>query len=368
MLAHYPKIGIVYLLYYHNESYIDDVVSALKKITYPKDRLELIIVANEHPTNGSFVHYIDATVVPLSGKEFPRVTVLPQKENLGFAGGNNAGSKWAIQNGCEYIFFHNNDGFVASNAFEPLVQALEADKTIGLAQSLVMLHPETNLLNSAGNSFHYLGFGYCDQYRVDIAQLSFPAIKDVDYTSGAALFVRSDLIEKHGGWDSDFFMYHEDLEWSFRLRTLGYRSVLVRDSLFYHKYQFGRSMEKLFFMERNRVAVMIMFFKIPTLLLLLPISLVLEVGLWIFAIKAKNGRKRLEMYRYWTKKKHWSIWLAKRRKIQRERVVGDRELLRHSVPGIYFQDSQMDNPLLVYVGNPIMKLYWWVVVKGLIWW
>ncbi len=363
-----PKIGIVYLLYYHNESYVDDMVSALKKITYPKDRLELIIVANPHPTDGSFVHYLESTVLPYSGHELPRVTILPQETNLGFAGGNNVGAAWALEHGCAYIFFHNNDGFFATTAFEPLVRAFESDDTIGAAQSLVLLHPETNLLNSAGNSFHYLGFGFCDQYRANINDISLPLVKEVDYASGAALMVRSDLIKKYGGWDSDFFLYHEDLEWALRLRIHGYRTVLVRDSIFYHKYQFGRSIDKFFWMERNRYAVMLMYFRLPTLILLLPMWLILEVGLWIFTIKNKYVSKRFDVYKYWLKKDHWKLWLAKRAKIQSERIISDRELLKHSVPGIYFQEQETRNPLLIYIGNPIMKVYYWTVVKGLIWW
>jgi GT2 family glycosyltransferase len=363
-----PKIGIVYLLYYHNESYVDDMVSALKKITYPKDRLELVIVANPHPTDGSFVHYLESTVMPYSGIELPRVTILPQETNLGFGIGNNVGALHAIEQGAEYVFFHNNDGFFATTAFEPLIRAFESDSTIGAAQSLVLLHPETNLLNSAGNSFHYLGFGFCDQYRSDIKDLSLPVVKDVDYASGAALMVRSDLIKKHGAWDPDFFMYHEDLEWTLRLRIRGYRTVLVRDSIFYHKYQFGRSIDKFFWMERNRYAVMLMYFRWPTLILLLPMWFVLEIGLWIFTIKNKYVVKRLEVYKYWLTTQNWKIWLAKRKKIQSERIISDRELLKHSVSGIYFQEQETKNPLLIYVGNPIMKVYYWVVVKGLIWW
>ena len=93
------KIAIVYLLYYHNRQHVDDVVSAMKKITYPKDRLEFVIVSNPHPQDGSFVWYVEEAVMPLSGKEIPHVTLLPQKENLGFAGGNNIGARWAMEHG-----------------------------------------------------------------------------------------------------------------------------------------------------------------------------------------------------------------------------------------------------------------------------
>lgn len=364
----YPKIAIIYLLYYHNESYVDDALSALKKITYPKDKLEFIIVNNPHPKDGLMARYVDDVVMPLSGKEIPHVTYLPQKENLGFAGGNNVGVDWALENDFSYVFFHNNDGFFAANAFEPLVEAFEFDPKIGAAQSLMLLHPETNLLNSAGNSFHYLGFGFCDQYRTKVAELNLPKLKEVDYASGAALMIRTDLIRQYGSWDPDFFMYHEDLEWSFRLRAFGYKIVLVRDSVFYHKYQFGRSIEKFFWMERNRHAIMLMFFKVPTLILLFPIAFFLEFGLWFFSIVNGYAGKRVDVYKYWLKSENWKLWLKKRAFIQKNRVITDRELLKHSVSEIKFQESEMKNPLLKFVGNPIMRAYYVLIVKGLIWW
>ncbi|MBT4153544.1 MAG: glycosyltransferase family 2 protein [Candidatus Magasanikbacteria bacterium] len=362
-----PKIAIVYLLYYHNESYIDDAVSALKKVTYPKDRLAFVVVNNPHPEKGLFSRYVHDAVMPYSGKELPECVYLPQDENLGFAGGNNIGGDWALEHGYDYVFYHNNDGFFARHAFEPLVEALQSDETIGVAQSLMLLHPETELVNSAGNAFHYLGFGYTDENRTPIKELDLPKIKEVGYASGAALLVRADLIKKHGGWDPDFFMYHEDMEWCFRLRSLGYKSVLVRDSVFYHKYQFGRSIDKFFWMERNRFAVWLMYFKWRTLLVLLPMMLVLECGLILFAIKGGWFKKRLNVYAYWAQPKNVRIWLRKRKNIQQIRTVSDRQMLKKSVGVIDFQDEAVNSPILTYIGNPLMKAYH-ILVKAIVWW
>ncbi len=367
-MTEYPKVGIVYLLYYHNESYVDDMVSAIQKLTYPKDKVELIIVVNPHEEEGSFAHYIDDMVMPLSEKELPRVTVLPQMKNVGFAEGNNAGTERAIEQGCEYVYYHNNDGFMAANALEPIVEAFEADNTIGAVQSLMLLHPETNLVNSAGNSYQYLGFGYCDEYRTPVKELNLQVIKDIDYASGAALAVRADLIKKFGAWSTDFFMYHEDLEWSLRLRATGHRVVLARDSVFYHKYQFGRSIQKFYWMERNRIAVMLMYYKIPTFIVLLPMLIAMEIGLWGFAFLGGWVKEHKKVYEYWMKRENWKLWLAKRKRIQKMRTVGDRELLKYAQSGIHFQDASVDKPIVNYVGNPVLAVYYWIVVKGLIWW
>jgi GT2 family glycosyltransferase len=364
----YPKVAIIYLLFYHNHSYIDDVVSALKKITYPKDKIEFVIVSNPHPVEGSFLYYIDEAVMPLSGTEIPHVTVLAQETNLGFASGNNAGVKWALERGFDYIYFHNNDGFPASNAFEPLIEAMEQDKNIAIAQSLLLLHPETDLINSSGNSFHYLGFGFCDKYREKASELCVRPIQEVSYASGAAFAVRASLVSKFGMWDPDFFLYHEDLEWCFRLRAAGYKIVMVKDSIFYHKYQFGRSVEKFYWMERNRYGVLLMFFKWKTLLLLLPMLIAMEIGLCFFALKGGWLGKRFEIWKYWMNKDNLKLWLGKRKMIQKIRVKSDRFLMSYAVSEIKFQEKSMENPLLLYVGNPVMKLYFYLVVRSLIWW
>jgi GT2 family glycosyltransferase len=363
-----PSIAIVYLLYYHNESYIDDMVSALKRVTYPKDRIELVIVSNMHPVHGSFVPYIEEAVLPMSGKELPHVTVLPQTENLGFAGGNNIGGQWAIDNGFDYAFFHNNDGFFASNALEPLIGAMEADKTVGAAQSLMLLYPDTHLINSAGNAFQYLGFGFTNHYRVPRKDVTLPPVKEIGYASGAALLMRTDLMKEYGMWDHDFFLYHEDLEWSFRLRMAGYKIVLAAESVFYHKYQFARSISKFYWMERNRFGTMLMYFRWSTLLLLLPMQLLLEVGLLLFAIKGGWIKERIKVYAYWLKPSNWQLWLKKRASIQSLRTVTDRHLFSYAVSGIYFQDKMTDNWVVNKIGNPLLKAYYLIVVKGLIWW
>lgn len=366
-----PKVVLIYLLYYHVESHVDDVVSSLKKMTYDKDQVEVVIVSNPMPDKGHFLRYIDETVMPLSGKEIPHVTVLPQKENIGFAGGNNAGVEWALENGFDYVFFYNNDGFLATNAIEPLVNTLESNPDIGIAQSLMLLHPETDLVNSTGNAFHFLGFGFCNDYRKPVAELDLPPVKDVSYASGAAFMISTKLIKEYGMWDHDFFLYHEDFEWSFRIRCAGYRVVLVRDSVFYHKYQFSRSIQKFYWMERNRYGVMLMFFKWRTLLLLLPMEIVLEAGLFLFAAKGGWLDKRFAVYKYWLQPKHWKLWLKKRAfifEIKKKTGITDKTLLLNAVPEILFQDPSMRNPLLIYIGNPIMKLYYNIVVKGIIRW
>lgn len=356
-----PTIAIVYLLFYHNESYVDDMVQALKTVNYPKDKLKLVIVSNPHPEHGSFLHYIEDTVVPLSNTELPEVIVLAHEENLGFAGGNNAGVDWAIEHNIDYVFFHNNDGFVGRDAFGPIARHMEAHPNVGIAQMLMLLHPDTEHVNSTGNSFHYLGFGYCNDYRKNINDLELPETMEIPYASGAAFMVRTSTIKELGAWDHDFFLYHEDLEWALRLRIAGYDVHMVRDSIFYHKYQFSRSSTKFFWMERNRYGVLLMFYRWPTLLLLAPMLIVMEFGQIFFALRRGWFEERVKVYKYWSKAESWKLWIGKRKKTQSIRKRPDRYLLKYTVPTIKFQEKFMEHWLLTYVANPIMTVYYWFI-------
>jgi len=233
---------------------------------------------------------------------------------------------------------------------------------------MVLLHPETDLINTSGNEYHYLGFGYGNDYRKNINDTSFKAVEDIGYASGAAIMMRTDLIKEYGFWDEDYFMYHEDTDYSLRMKMIGKRVVMVQDSEFFHKYQFAKSIQKYYWIERNRYTLLFLFYKWPTLLILLPMLLVLEVGLFLFSVKGGWAKEKMKVYAYWLKPENWKMWLKKRKEIQKTRIISDRQLLAGSVTGIYFQEKSVESPLLLYIGNPIMRLYYLVVVRLFVWW
>ncbi len=362
-----PHISIVYLSY-HSEPYLDEFVESVRRLTYPFERLELVVVDNPHPDHGSSMRALEERLGPLSGKSFPRVKLLPQTKNRGFAHGMNVGIAYALQRGSEYVYLHNDDGLMAPGALEPLVEAMAADDSVGAAQSLILLHPETHLVNSAGNVLHFCFFGYCDQYRQPADEIELPAVKEVGFASGAALLCRAELLQQFGGFDEDLALYCEDLEYSCRLRLQGYKSVVVRDSHFFHKYRFDRNTAKFYWLERNRHAVMLMMLRAPTLVLLAPMVLLLELALIAFAWRHGWLSLRLRVYAHWLRWKNCRLWLRKRRRLQRTRTCSDRSLLEIATARLEFHEQTVRSPLLRYVGNPILSFYYYAVIRTLVWW
>jgi GT2 family glycosyltransferase len=367
-MENYPKVAIIYLTYYHDQSYIDDALQALQKSTYPKECIEFIIVDNPHPELGLSQTYIEQFVLPRSQKDLPKITYLPQGENKGFCGGNNVGLVWAMEHGFEYAYLHNQDGFMAPDCLKNLVEALEKDSRIGCAQSSVLLFPEIDKLNSVGNSFHYLGFGYIPNFGENFNPAQLPKIKNIGYASGASLILRIALVKEFGFLEEKFFLYHEDIEYSLRLRINGFDIVCVSGAIFFHKYVFNRNTGKFYYMERNRFAVLLMYLKWPTILLILPPLVLMEFGLCFFFIKKRWIKERLRVYAYWLSPSNWGYWLKRRKIIQKNRVISDRAFLSSTSSVIQFGEKKdMDSGLLRYMVNPFLAVYGFVVKKIIFW-
>lgn len=327
-----PKVTIVYLVWSDEPwKYLDMALTGVGAQTYSREDLRLLIVYNFHkPNEKSAIDFIRQSVADRTG-DLPETIILEQEKNLGFSGGNNLGMKWAVENNCQYVFLHNADGYLHPGAIENMVAAMAGDEKIGQLQPLILLHPEKNLINSSGNALHYLFIGYTRDFRKDQSVIDQSKVKEVGYVSGAATMIRTDLINKYGVWSHEFFMYHEDTEYSLRLRLLGYKLAIAPAAIFYHQYEFTKSTAKYYWIERNRHALQLIFLKWPTFFLLLPMEIIYNFGLIILSLFQGWLNELIKVYWYWLQPKNWRIWLVKRSGLQKMRTISDRELMSHMV-------------------------------------
>jgi GT2 family glycosyltransferase len=181
-----------------------------------------------------------------------------------------------------------------------------------------------------------------------------PEIKG--YASGCSLAVKKEVFEAIGGYNEDYFMYHDDLEVGWKAKLLGYRIVLAPKSICFHKFEFSRSVKKIYFMERNRFLFLFSFYEPKTILAVLPALVIMEAGQLVFALLRGWLPEKLRSYAYFLHPSNWRRLLDERRRIQSSRKVFDRDLFESLEGEIYSQD--IDNPILKKVANPFFKAYW----------
>lgn len=354
-----PKVAVVYLSY-NGKRYLEEVIAALRALEYPKDRLELIFVDNAS-SDGSpeYLRSVDG------------ITFFPNAENLGFAQGNNIGINHAMLHGADYVFLHNNDLKLAPDAITRAVELAESDASIGSVQSLMLLWQRPNVINSTGGMVHFLGFGFVRDNGRDLSDVigGVPRPRrdgeEIAYASGAAVLYRSSALKQVGLLDPFLFLYHEDLELGWRIRLAGYRNVLSLGSRAYHDYEFKRSIQKFFWMERNRWLVHFSHLKWPTLFLLIPLLLLLELPLLLFSMKGGWFKQKMLVYRALLSPRAWRYIAGKRAESRRIRRVSDRNIVSLFTSKIDHQETH--NPVVVYIGNPVLSALWYLL-QWLIYW
>jgi len=358
-----PKVGIIYLTYptMHWERDISRFMKSFEKINYPKDRLELICV--ESKGEGERVQpWFEKCWMSKSGNELPRISYLHNDEWIGFAGNNNIGLAKAKELDCEYVYLANEDTDTDPHFVMRAVERAELDPNIAIVQSLILLGEERDKINSIGNAYHYLGFGYSNGYRESAVEYVKDATShDINYASGAGMLVRISSLEGEPLFDEKFYSYHEDTDAGLLARLKGNKVVMEPSSIIYHYYEFGKSKENFFWMERNRYVLLFSYYKFWTLFLLWPMICCMDAALFLFSIKSGWWRQKLRVYDEWIKPEYWR-WIKKRRSyIQSVRKLSDKEFLQSAVSRIEFQEPNVKNPVLEKIGNPVMTLYWGII-------
>jgi GT2 family glycosyltransferase len=158
----------------------------------------------------------------------PDLLLLENGKNLGFAGGNNPGILYALQQNAAFVWLLNNDTEPEPGALEPLVRKAQSDPQIGAVGS-ILLDPERGsvLAWGGGRVNRWIGHvRHADSPRDD---------RWFDYITAASMLVPRTAFEQVGLLDERYFLYWEDTEFGFRLRKNGWKLAVASESRVIHK-------------------------------------------------------------------------------------------------------------------------------------
>lgn len=218
MLSMKTKVVVV-IPNWNGQDYILECLQSLEAQTLkPK-----IVVVD----NGS----VDDSVRIIKDK-FPKVELLLQKTNLGFAGGVNKGIAWAIKHGFEYVALFNNDAVANKDWLKNLVKAGDSHQEVGIITGKFMRMDKKHI-DSTGDFYTILGIPFprgrnqIDEGQYDTGEYVFGA------TGGASLY-RITMLKEIGLFDERFFAYYEDVDISFRAQLAGWKVWYEPNAVAYH--------------------------------------------------------------------------------------------------------------------------------------
>jgi GT2 family glycosyltransferase len=302
---------------------------------------ELIVVDN-NPGDGS------AEAVR---KLAPQARIVAPGRNTGFAGGANAGAEVATG---ELLVILNPDAAPLPGFGEAIRRPWLERRGWSAWQALVA-DGEGRRVNSAGNPIHFTGIVWAGGHGLPLAEA--PAAKEVQALSGACLAIPLAEWRRFGGFPAEFFMYHEDVDLSVRLRAAGGAVGIEPAAVVAHDYEFGANPEKWFWLERNRLAFLVRTYPGALLALLAPALLATELALLLVAAKGGWGREKLRAnlaFLRWLPR-----LLRERRALQRRRTISAAEFAATLTPDL---DSELISALAQgWAARLLLRGYWSMV-------
>ena len=341
---------------FKNEKDISGLIESLSNTEYPKDKVHVFIADNNSEDDTARLMNEKVDKLPFSS------LFNQNKSNIGFDQANNKLVNRAVKNDPTYIVLLNPDTVVHKKWLKELVAEMELHPEAGVAQSLLLLKSDPLKINTKGNALYFLGLGYITGLYSSAKNVYNKQSHEIGYSSGAASCYRVKVLKRTGLFYPDFF-YLEDLDLSWRMKLLGYTSILCPKSIVWHDYTFSKGAYKMKAIELSRYKVLLQNYRLPTLLLLLPALIFFEILVILGSIKEGWYKEKFKNYSELIK----SIKIIRKRReiIQKNRKTKDRTLLNSMVLTLQFPEG---TPFLIrYFLNPVIVTYGWII-RSVVWW
>ncbi|CEL25132.1 glycosyltransferase family 2 protein [Methanobacterium formicicum] len=184
------------------------------------------------------------------------ITLIKNSENRGFPGGNNVGIEFALEFfDPDYILLLNNDTVVDENFLGELIKNGDSND-VGILGPKIYFYDEPQTIWSAGCKISWklsrgiqIGTNEADKGQYD-------EIKEVEYVSGSAFLIKTEVIKRIGLMDEEYFLYFEESDWTLRANQEGFKSLYIPTSHIWHKVsRSGGGISNpigLYYITRNR--------------------------------------------------------------------------------------------------------------------
>jgi len=217
----WPSVYIVVLNYNGLEDTIE-CVDSLKKLEYTNYQ---IVLVDNCSTDESATRLKEI---------YPEYYFIKTERNFGYAGGNNAGIKYALKQSADYICILNNDVVVEPDFLDFIIKEMENDYGIGITGPKICEYDDKSVIQSTGSKIS-LYTGRVPAINAGKKCSDFQDSISVDYIGGACLVIRSSLIEEIGLIPEIYFLFFEETEWCLKAKRNKNKIVCVCQSRVYHK-------------------------------------------------------------------------------------------------------------------------------------
>ncbi len=228
----------IIVLNWNAEKYITPCLQSLRRLIVRPHKVEIVVVDNASTDHS----------VKLINKKFPQLKVIQTGQNLGYAGGNNVGLQYALDQGSDFAWIVNPDVQVHPQALLALLSAAAIYSNGGIFGSKCYFakgyefHKNRYTPSQLGQVIWYAG-GKIDWSNlitqhigineVDIGQYN--QLHETDTVTGTSFFIRREVLDQVGLIDPKYFLYYEETDLCLRATRHGWKLYYVPESIVWHR-------------------------------------------------------------------------------------------------------------------------------------
>jgi GT2 family glycosyltransferase len=235
----------IIIVNYNSKKVLYNCLNSIKDSGY-NSQYEILVVDNNSSENIKDLENV-----------FPWVKYYYNSSNLGFAAANNLG----IRNSTgKYVLLLNPDTVVNNNSIPPMIDYLNNHNDVGIVGCRIFnghgeIERSTHSFPSLSKEFVHANefikviLGYESSTGLLLKKLFKPqafesywahdSLREVDHVTGACMMVKKDAFEKAGLLDEAFFLYNEEVEWSYRIKKFGYKTIFLSESNIIHLFGYS---------------------------------------------------------------------------------------------------------------------------------
>ena len=215
----------IVILNYNGEEYLESYLSTILESSHH----DFDIVVVDNASTDSSVDYIN--------EWHPEVKVVELSQNYGYAGGYNKGLQ---QIDAKYFALVNSDVLVKEPWLDPILAYMDQHpEVVAMQPKILSIEDQASFeyAGAAGGMMDLLYYPFCrgrifDTLEKDEGQYN--DVKEVFWTSGAAMVVHADIFKKLGGFDQDYFAHQEEIDFCWRAKRAGYKCMVHGAVQVYH--------------------------------------------------------------------------------------------------------------------------------------
>jgi len=198
-----------------------------KVIEYSKDIAEVVIADNDSKDDS----------IEFLRTNYPEIRLILNHQNGGFAKGYNDALKHVD---ADYYILLNSDVEVTPRWIQPIISLMEGDKNLAACQPKMLSFKNKDMFEYAGAAGGFIdkwGYPFCQgrmfgNLEKDTGQYNNNC--EVFWSTGACMFIRSEVFHLLNGFDEEFFAHMEEIDLCWRIRNAGYKVMYCPKSVVHH--------------------------------------------------------------------------------------------------------------------------------------